>query len=133
MVADAHQHDVDLVVIGNARDVGKKTSIAGMIDRWSVLDGNDEAGRHTRGNRRRIFVFAHGRSVQGRNKTNLQLALEQLELAADVPRRVGAGLIAWITENTYDRGRQIGVRNELRASFLGDLNTVTDVIAMAMS
>ena len=77
MVADANQHDVDLVMIGNARDVGKKPSVAGMVDGRAVANRDNQPGRHPGRDWRRIIIFARRRPVQGRNKTNLQLAAEQ--------------------------------------------------------
>jgi len=76
MIADANQHDVDLVVIGNARDVGKKSGIAGVINRRSVANANDKPCRHAGGDCRRIFIFLHSRPVPRRNKASRHLGIQ---------------------------------------------------------
>src|SRR5256885_12196491 len=70
MIADANQHDVDLVVIGNARDIGKKSSVAGVIDRRSITEANDKSGWSARADWRRIFILLHGGPMPRRNKAN---------------------------------------------------------------
>src|SRR5262249_61778404 len=122
MIADANEHDVDLIVIGDACDVGKKSGIAGMINGWTVANADDETSWHARGNRRGIFVFSHGRSMPRGNKTNRQLAIEQHQLSANVTGRVHACLIARGTKHPHNCGRQGEVRNQLRPPCFTHLN-----------
>src|SRR5439155_25410311 len=43
MIADAYQHDIDLVIIGDARDVGEARRVAGARNGWAVANGDHES------------------------------------------------------------------------------------------
>ena len=73
MIADAYQHDIDLVVIGDVRDVGKKSGVAGVINGWAIANGDDQSGWGPRVNRRRFSSFCTRRSVPCRDKTNIHI------------------------------------------------------------
>ena len=76
MIADTNQHDIDLIVIGNARDIGKKSSVAGVIDCRAVAKANDKSGRSARVDWCRIFILLHGGSMPRRNKANRHFTIE---------------------------------------------------------
>src|SRR6266480_5899753 len=92
MIADAYQHDIDLVVIGDTRDVGKECCVAGVINGWTVANGEDESARVPCVNWWRHLVLYHARSMPCRHKTNRRITIEQSELPTESAGCVVAGL-----------------------------------------
>src|SRR5438045_7489121 len=86
MIADAYQHDIDPVVISDARNVGKESGVAGVIKGWAIANADDQSARVSRINRRRNFVLCHARSMPRRHKTNHRITIESSEVPTDTAR-----------------------------------------------
>src|SRR5207248_7470436 len=113
-------------------DVGKECCVAGVINGWTVANGEDESAGVPCVNWWRHLVLHHARSVPCRHKTNRRITIEQIELSTESAGRVVVGLFRRIAESKFHRLGEIVSGNELRARALSDFDRVSDVIAVAV-
>ena len=132
MVANADEHDVDLVKSRHKRHIGKQIRVACVIKRRSAADRDDQAARVSAVVRRRIFVFFHCGAVPGWHKRNAYFALQQLERAAEVSRRIRIGQVGRITEHRCHCCRKIICRHKFGSRSFSDLDRISHVIGMSV-
>jgi len=63
MIANAYQHDIDLVISRYRRHIGKQIRVSRVIKGWPAADRNDQSARVSAIMRQRIFVFLYSSAV----------------------------------------------------------------------
>ena len=132
MVADANEHDVDLVKARQQRHVGKQIRIACVINCRPAANRNDKASRRTAMTQSHAIISRDTGSMMRANERDFYFAIQQRQFAAKMTNRVRLRLLRRITEMFHHRVGQIECCYQFRARLFPDLHRVADVIGMTV-
>src|SRR3954462_12913964 len=107
VIADANEHYIDLVILGDQRHVRKEVGVACVVKRNAVTNGDDHATRLSGEDGERIVVFGDPAAMKGANQSRRDLTIEKRDFAAEEAGRVHLRLVRGVSEDHFYRGGEL--------------------------